>query len=116
MRASLHFHACLHIVSVLSLAIHYAVLCCRDVLCSFAGAYDWANTSETAFAPVVYFNDTFSMPDDGSDVGSKYTRKPQLLNMAVNSWMSTVLGRPASKAKRLCSMSVFSAALSACVP
>lgn len=66
------------------------------MLCSFAGAYDWANTSETAFAPVVYFNDTFSMPDDGSDIGNKYTRKPQLLNMAVNSWMATVLGESGS--------------------
>jgi hypothetical protein len=41
---------------------------------------------------VVYFNDTFSIPDDGSDIGSKYTRKPQLLNMAINSWLSTVVG------------------------
>lgn len=63
--------------------------------CSFAGAFDWANTTERAFAPVLCFNDTFSMPDDGSDIGSKYTRKPQLLNMAVNSWLSTVIGEGA---------------------
>jgi hypothetical protein len=41
---------------------------------------------------MMYYNDSFEMPDDGSDIGSKYTRKPQLLNMAVNSWLSNILG------------------------
>lgn len=68
-----------------------AVLFCV-LLCSFAGAYDWADTSAESFTPVMYYNDTFEMPDDGSDIGSKYTRKPQLLNMAVNSWLSNILG------------------------
>lgn len=68
-----------------------AVLFCV-LLCSFAGAYHWADTSAESFTPVMYYNDSFEMPDDGSDIGSKYTRKPQLLNMAVNSWLSNILG------------------------
>ena len=67
------------------------VLCC-PVGCSFGGAFDWASTSDTSFSPVVYYNDTYEMPDDGSDIGKKYTRKPQLLNMAINSWLSNILG------------------------
>jgi hypothetical protein len=40
----------------------------------------------------MYFNDTYATPDDGGEVGTKYVRKPQLLNMAVNSWLKTVIG------------------------
>ncbi len=76
----------------------YAGLCllCGAVLRSFAGAYDWADTSQRSFTPVVYFNDTFEIRDDGLHAGAKYTRKPQLLNMAVNSWLSNILGERAT--------------------
>lgn len=60
--------------------------------CSYAGAFDLDRTSNTTFAPVVFFNDTFGIPDNGEDVGTNYMREPQLLNMAVNGWLKAVLG------------------------
>lgn len=62
---------------------------------SFAAGFDWAGTRAApapAFAPVIYYNDSYGIPDDGADVGTNYMRTPQLLNMAVNGWMKALLG------------------------
>jgi hypothetical protein len=76
------------------LVLRSAVFCAGRcvVACSFAGAFDWASTNSTTFEPVVYFNDTYAVPDDGADIGAKYARTPQLLNMAVNSWLKCFVG------------------------
>lgn len=86
-------HACCYgraTWTLTSMLVLFALL--FHTTCSFAAAFDWGNTSSSTFEPAVYFNDTFGIPDDGSDTGTKYMRQPQLLNMAVNSWLKATVG------------------------
>lgn len=56
----------------------------------YAAAVDWRDTSATRFAPDLYYNDTYGLPRN--EAPTVYQRVPQVLNMAVNSWLKTVLG------------------------
>eukprot|EP00878_Enallax_costatus_P029362 GHUV01031828.1.p1 GENE.GHUV01031828.1~~GHUV01031828.1.p1 ORF type:complete len:358 (+),score=108.17 GHUV01031828.1:135-1076(+) len=56
----------------------------------YAAAFDWRDSSSTRFAPDLYYNDTYGLPNN--EAPTKYQRVPQVLNMAVNSWLKTVLG------------------------
>jgi hypothetical protein len=62
-----------------------APFCCR-----YAAAFDWKDSSATAFKPDLYYNDTFGLPRN--EAPTVYQRVPQVLNMAVNSWLRNVLG------------------------
>lgn len=53
---------------------------------AYAAAYDWRDTSHTKFVPNIYYNDTYGDSDE-------YQRSPQVLNMAINSWLKSVLGK-----------------------
>jgi hypothetical protein len=56
----------------------------------YAAAFDWRDTSATAFKPDLYYNDTYGLPRN--EAPTVYQRVPQVLNMAVNSWLKNVLG------------------------
>lgn len=58
---------------------------------AYAAAYDWRDTNGTNFAPNLYFNDTYG----SSEASTVYQRSPQVLNMAINSWLKSVLGEEA---------------------
>jgi len=57
----------------------------------YAAAFDWKDTNFTRFAPDLYYNDTYGLPKN--DAPTIYQRVPQVLNMAVNSWLKQVLGK-----------------------
>lgn len=59
---------------------------------AYAAAFDWRGTDSTNFVPNLYYNDTYGI-GEGSTV---YQRSPQILNMAVNSWLKSVIGERSS--------------------
>lgn len=56
----------------------------------YAAAFDWRSTRRGAFVPHLYFNDTYGLPRN--EAPTVYQRVPQVLNMAVNSWLKNTLG------------------------
>ncbi|KAF6264708.1 hypothetical protein COO60DRAFT_1482014 [Scenedesmus sp. NREL 46B-D3] len=56
----------------------------------YAAGFDWRGTNVSRFAPDLYYNDTYGLPRN--EAPAVYQRVPQVLNMAVNSWLKSVLG------------------------
>jgi hypothetical protein len=56
----------------------------------YAAAFDWRDTSRSSFKPDLYYNDTYGLPQ--GEAPTVYQRVPQVLNMAVNSWLRNTLG------------------------
>ncbi|WIA37022.1 hypothetical protein OEZ86_014006 [Tetradesmus obliquus] len=56
----------------------------------YAAGFDWRGSNVSRFAPDLYYNDTWGLPRN--EAPTVYQRVPQVLNMAVNSWLKSVLG------------------------